>query len=199
MNSSTSRRPTGFTLIELMVTLAVIFTFAVIAFPSFEAVRQRAAVRSAGEQVLGFWNQARLEAAKRNQPIKVGIAQGNSGKSFCLGASTDLSTATPCDCTSATACNVARFPDDWSRWNSVTLAGVTLGGSNWPTVAAMNPVLIEPKRTSVSGVGGTVTLKAPNGRRTYLLRMNVDTLGRAVLCEPGTGSAGMSDYIGRRC
>ena len=53
-----------------------------IALPSFEGVRQRAAFGASAEQLLSFWNQARLEAAKRNQMVKVGVVQSDSGDEF---------------------------------------------------------------------------------------------------------------------
>ena len=62
----------GFTLIELMVTIAVMFSFFLMAIPSFATMRQRAALRGAGDEVLAFWNEARFEAVKRNQMVKVG-------------------------------------------------------------------------------------------------------------------------------
>jgi len=82
----TTTRSGGFTLLELMVTLAVVAILAVAAVPSFEASRQRAAIKGAGDQVLSFWNQARFEAAKRNSLVKVGVY--TSGASYCIGAAT---------------------------------------------------------------------------------------------------------------
>ena len=55
----------GFTLIELMVALAVLAILAVVAIPSFIDFRERAAVRGAGDQLVSFWANARLEALKR--------------------------------------------------------------------------------------------------------------------------------------
>ena len=125
----------GFTIIELMVTVAVIIVLMLIAQPSFEGLRQRAALRGAGEHLISFWNQARLEAAKRNSMIKVGVVQSSGGSTFCLGAATttDPTDTVPCDCTSASpssdVCDIARFPGDQSEWRSVTLSGITLGGN----------------------------------------------------------------------
>ena len=194
---------TGFTIIELMIAIAVLIVIVALALPSFEGVRQRAAVRGAGEGLLSFWNQSKLEAAKRNQMVKVGVVQSSSGAVFCLGAATttDPADGTPCDCTDATSCDVARYPGANSEWSGSTLSGVTLGASNWPTVTAMAPAVIEPKRTALTTTGdaGTITLTGPTGNRTYQIRLSVDPLGRAVLCEPTSAPAKLSDYNGRRC
>src|SRR6478752_1794727 len=107
----------GFTLIELVVSLSVLAILATMALPSFEAVRQRAALRGAGDELLGFWNQARFEAAKRNQFVKVGMKQSSSGN-FCIGAATttDAADVTPCDCLTLNACDVGQFPANSTEW-----------------------------------------------------------------------------------
>ncbi len=205
----------GFTLIELMVSVAIVILFAALALPSFEGVRQRAATRAAAEQILSFWNNARMEAAKRNQMIKVGIVQSSSGAVFCLGAATTASgtDTTPCLCTAALdptntnnvnaddKCDVAVFPGANTEWRGSTLSGVTLGDSDWPTVNAIKPAVIESKRTAltVAASDGTITINGPSGFRNYMLRLSVDQFGRAVLCEPTSATAKLSDFGGRRC
>jgi len=195
----TIARNRGFTLLELMVTLAVAAILAVAAVPSFEAARQRAAIKGAGDQVLSFWNQARFEAAKRNSLVKVGVY--SSGASYCIGAATTTNGAdsTACNCLAAAptsnACDVARFPADQSEWRRVTLSGTpTLGSSSGVAV-------IDPRLTTLtsSTAAGTVTLAGPPGAFTYKLNLHVDQLGRAVLCESTTDPRPMSDYSGRRC
>src|SRR5688572_16130000 len=108
--ASPHRKPLGFTLVEMMVTLGVIAILLAIAAPSFIALRQRATLDTVGEQVIGLWQQARMESAKRNAMVKVGYYADADG--YCLGATTttDPADATPCDCTTANACNVAVFP-----------------------------------------------------------------------------------------
>ena len=193
----------GFTLIELVVTITVILVLLLIAVPSFEAVRQRSALRGAAEQTLSFWNQARFEAVKRNQLVKVGVLVGSDGQ-FCLGAATteDPADTTVCDCRSdapaANACDVGRFPTAASEWRGVTLAGATLGGG---TELVRRPAVIEPMRTSVSEAvdAGTVSLAAPAGPASLELRLAVDRLGRGRLCEATESSDALPEYATRRC
>ena len=199
------RRPArGFTLIELAVTIAVTFIFFIMAFPSFAGLKQRSAIRGAGDQVLGFWNEARFEAVKRNQMVKVGFVRvGVSG--FCMGAATTSNEAdsTPCDCSTANpssnACDVARYPSDQSQWQQVTLAGASLGGSNG--VANLRAVVIEPKRTALTEAGdvGAISLASPPGQLAYKLNLRVDTLGRGLLCESSTSTSRLPEYDKRRC
>lgn len=202
------RRILGFTLIELMVTLTVLIVIAMLAIPSFQAVRQRAALRGAGEEVLSFWNQARLEAAKRNSLVKVGLNYDSTTKAYCLGArvTTNAADTAPCDCTVAapadatTTCDVARFPDTQGEWDRVTLSGVTLGDTT--TLTSLKPAVIESKRTALtnSAMDGTVDLVGPVlGNKAYKLRLYVDRFGRGVLCEPTSAVDKLSDFANQRC
>jgi prepilin-type N-terminal cleavage/methylation domain-containing protein len=199
------RNNSGFTVIELMVTVAVGLVLLAIALPSFEGLRLRSAIRGAGEQSLGFWNQARLEAAKRNQMVKVGVVEASGD--FCLGAATtaDPADGVACDCfetddTQATYCDVARFPGDGNQaeWKGVTLSATapTLG-SDLDGLA-----VIEPKRTALTDpdAAGTISLMGAPGNFSYKLNMHVDRFGRAMLCESTTGAVHhLSDYGSRQC
>jgi prepilin-type N-terminal cleavage/methylation domain-containing protein len=197
-------RTQGFTLIELMITLTVVFIFFIMAVPSFGALRQRSAIRGASDQVLSFWNDARFEAVKRNQLVKVGVRTGPGG-AFCIGAATteDEADGVPCDCMSAApasnTCDVGRYPADQSEWNRVSLAGVSIGGST--SLAAIHPVVIEPKRTGLSEAAdkGTISLLAPPGQMTYRINLSIDQLGHGLLCESTSATGRLSDYMRRRC
>ena len=202
------RTNTGFTLIEMMVAVAVMLVLMMIALPSFEGLRLRSAIRGAGEQTLSFWNQARLEAAKRNRMVKVGVEE--DGANFCLGAAVtdDPNDDEPCDCFEtdppvvATYCDVARFPGDGnqSEWK-----GVTLMSSSDPTLGVdLLPgwAVIEPKRTALTDptAAGTISLIGPPGNFAYKLNLHVDQFGRAMLCESTTGAVHhLSDFGTRQC
>jgi len=188
-------RHQGFTLVELMVALAVLAILTIAAVPSFSTFRQRSVVREASEQALGFWNQVRFEAVKRNALVNVGVMIEPDG-SFCLGAATTLdpSAASPCDCSSASpasnVCDVARYPDSQQDWNDVRIES---GEAN---------VVIEPKRGGLATPGSAgvfVGLSAPDGPMDYTINLHVDALGRAVLCQSAADANAMSDYEGRRC
>lgn len=195
---------TGFTLIEMMVTLAVLFIFFIMAVPSFAGLKQRAAIRGAGDQVLSFWNEARFESVKRNQLVKVGVWTGPDG-AFCLGAATTTNEAdaTPCDCSSAApasnVCDVGRYPADQSEWKGVTLASISLGETT--SLATIKPAVIEPKRTTLTEPAdkGTISLAAPKGQLAYKLNLYVDQLGRGLLCESSSSTGRLPDYDKRRC
>lgn len=188
-------RQQGFTLVELMVALAVLAILTVAALPSFSAFRQRAAVREAADQVAAFWNDARFQSVKRNAMVKVSVQKAADG-TFCLGSATttNASDTTPCDCTAASPasniCNVARFPTDQDEWNGVTLES----DSDVAVLEAKRGSLADP-----SAAGVLVSLSAPQGEMDYTLNMHVDAMGRAVVCQSSADADTLSDYAGRQC
>lgn len=184
----------GFTLIELMVTIAVLTILLIIAIPSFVELRERVAVRGAGDQLTSFWANARLEAVKRDTPVTISIHSDSAG--LCVGAST---TGAACDCTpTGTSCNVGKFPGAQSEWRGVTAVGNPTLGPN--DADADGVATIDPKRgqlTDPADVGG-ITIQSPvHGK--FRMRLYVDRWARAYLCVPTDSPLVLSDYSNRTC
>lgn len=185
----------GFTLVELMVTIAVLAILVTLAVPTFNDFRQRAALRGAAEQVVSFWGDARFEALRRDSLVKVGFQ--TSGGDICIGAATttDPADSAVCDCFTAGACNVAAYPPLQSDWKKARVASAaTLGGGTGVAV-------IDPKRGALTEAGdvGRIRLQAPQGGMDYRLDVVIDRNGRAFTCEPSTAPSKLPDYSGRRC
>lgn len=69
----------GFTLVELMVVLAIVAISATLAAPSFSQMIANYRVRGAADGILGALNFARTEALRRNTPVAFSLASGGSG------------------------------------------------------------------------------------------------------------------------
>lgn len=179
---STKRRHTGFSLIELMVTVAVLAIIAATAAPSFQSFLDKNRLVGAAEAVYTQVQGARSEAVKQSADMVFVVSPGAS---WCVGFSRSRIAAPPCDCTAAVAdedaCSVIA-----DGTNSV-LKVVDGSAFNGVTVGAGSPASM-----TFSGVRGTTTgagsipLQSALGRE---LQVEVNAIGRVRLCSP-SGSIG---------
>ncbi len=80
------RRPSGFTLVELMVTVAVLAVVAAIAYPTFTSIINSNRLAGAANDLLGDLQYARSEAIRRNAHI---VVCASADESSCTGAAGD--------------------------------------------------------------------------------------------------------------
>lgn len=179
---SAVQKSQGFTLIELMVTLAVLAILMTLATPSFSDFFQRYRLRGAADKVVNVLASARAEAVMRNRDVIVNFK--GAGSNWCVGAKSAAAPATAgdpvgnavsCDCGVANSCKVA---DDREL---VVLASQVNGVS----ISALPADLTFSRRTGATdpvGTTSTTTLASPNGQ--FKLRLDVSPLGRTTLCVP---------------
>lgn len=77
-NAPDRHKARGFTLIELMVTIAVLAIISAIALPSFREMIIRMTVTSTTNELVGAINLARMEAVKRGTDVAVKSTSGGS-------------------------------------------------------------------------------------------------------------------------
>ena len=184
----------GFTLIELMVTLAVLAVLIVLAVPSFQDYFQKARVRGTADQVTDLLARARAVAVKSNMPVAV-QANNDSGN-WCVGARQPGNpgaweprpdVATPCVCTTdSSACMV--------DGEQMVVLGSDIGAGQRPSVTinefnfSYTPKLggISDNAADKSFLSGTnnssLTVTSTNGR--YELQVIVTPLGQSYVCVP---------------
>lgn len=175
-------RPGGFTLVELMVAVAVLAILVGFALPSFRDFAERSWLRGVADSVTQVIGTARTEAIKRNELVRVEFKQP-AGGGFCVGAATVATTsAAGCDCSSA-ACPVGEFPANMDEIESLTLIGTPAFGSDAAFV-------VDPATGMLSDIAdaGSVEFASPRG---YGVRLSINPMGRTSLCTP-SGSRALS-------
>ena len=70
---------TGFTLVELLITIAIVGVLAAIALPSFTEFIARSNLRSSAESILNALQLARAEAVRRNEQVTFSLNPNSTG------------------------------------------------------------------------------------------------------------------------
>jgi type IV fimbrial biogenesis protein FimT len=108
LKSGALRRRHGFTLIELMVVLAIVAVILTIAAPSFRGVIEMKRLRGIQAQIVTDMQYARSEAVSRDTYMRVIF--GSSAEMSCYTIYTTTDRTRRCDCTQATPALRCPFP-----------------------------------------------------------------------------------------
>lgn len=177
----------GFTLVELLVTIAVVTIFAVLAVPMFVDVRERAIVRGAAGDLVTAVARARFEAAKRNDYVTVSVR--GSGSAWCIGLQAGT---TGCDCASTT-CNIDQVSTsqlNGARLLSAANFNASSGGSG-STDFSIDPRMIMLQNLAP---GGSLVVRSPSDTWDYRVQFNLSSTAKTQLCSPSGAKHVLSDY-----
>ena len=180
----------GVTLIELMVTVAVLAVIATLAAPSFSDFLQRYRLRGAAEDIASLVAGARVEAVMSNRAV--GVVFAGADAAWCVGAVSAPDPATPGDLIPGTAtCDCSSNADACKTGGRVSVVdasghgGVGIGSTPSPAAVTFNRLT-----GVVAPITGTVaTLQSPNAK--YSLEVRITPLGHALTCVPA-GSPAMA-------
>lgn len=153
----------GFTLIELMLTLAVLGILTTLAVPSFSSYIANQRVKAAAYDLLATLNYARSEAIKRNDTVTVTSNASGWSEGWAISAGgVDIQTYDPESTVAITEGN--------------TLTAITYGGNGRITTAGSNPPVFH--------------ICDPDGRATVTRRIiRIDLTGRPNLTLGGPCNA----------
>ena len=176
-------KQTGVTLIELMVSIAVLAILLALAVPSFSDFRERQALRGAADNFVAAIGLAKQEAVKRDAWVRVDFKPVSATSGVCLGAKV-VTTATAaasagCNCATApAACDVTVFPSTGSELRRVELVADSIQFDESDT-----GFVIDPKTAMLTDEdhAGGLQLKTTKG---YQVAVNVNLLGRPIVCTP---------------
>ena len=193
------RRFSGFTLIELMVTLLVLAVLVVIALPSFNASFEKSRLRAAADDLTSLVSTVRMEATKNNRDVTISLL--GSSSTWCMGANQVAQPAvtqpitfsnTGCACDSAPAtCAVDgnKRVVDSSQYRGVTVAAADIGKQFG--IDGQYGATLSPATTSTTLCTETFNLTSSSGK--YKVTLKVSPLGQAQVCIPA-GSTFISGY-----
>ncbi|MDM0054915.1 GspH/FimT family pseudopilin [Variovorax fucosicus] len=183
-----ARQPKGFTLIELMVVIAMLAILLALAAPSFQEMRKNSQVTTLGNEFVMGAAFARGEAISRNQCV-----------TMCMAA--DISAATPVCATAGLEWNVGWIIfannkcDDNAADSTAELLKAYLGDPSGPSMAAPAADALRKVQFNSRGMAGSLTAKSslsltPAGESTATKAVCLDRTGRARVAKAGSIACG---------
>ena len=166
----------GFTLLELMIVLAIMAMLGAITLPSFTALIDRQRLHAAVRHLQADIALARQESGRRGLPVQIQFQPASqAAATWCYS----LSTGTQNDC---------RQPD------LITASGVirVVNGREFPGITLRQADLMVVDAAGPGGLVGRGSALAPRRSQANFrshaglqLRLVLGLLGRASLCAPG--------------
>lgn len=176
-NRRRRQSPAGFTLIECMISLAIIAVTVGASVPSIQQASERRHLEGAAAQLATDVRQARSAAVALAAPVRLSFHRSNAGSCYLLhtGRTADCSCAPGASAVCTNGAQVIRtvaFP---------ATAGLQITSNS-------NSMLFDPHRGTVTPTA-SINLHLRNGPT---LRQVVNIMGRARTCTP---SADMPAYV----
>ncbi len=180
MNKPSRQTQQGYTVIELVMVIAIAGILVSVGVPNFNDSAARGQVVGAAEGIFGMVLQARSESSVRDADLSVNT--DTSETPWCVGYS-----ATPdCDCFDATSCVV-----DVAGTSVVQI----LNGANFPGVV-MNETFATGGGTSFSRIRGSASqagiISLTSG--SWQLNVEVTADGRSRICNPNDAVSSIPGY-----
>lgn len=194
----TRSRSAGLSLVELMVGVALVALILAMGVPSVQVALQNRQIRSAAESIQAGLQQARMEALRRNRPVKFELISGVTWKYGCNPADTTLAADGQQECpaelqkqdnaegavnvslataetvaASGAAASTAVFDGSITFSSIGRVASASLGTGNVAHYRISNPA------------GGTC---AASGGEMRCLDVQVSGAGQVRMCDPAASS-----------
>lgn len=143
-------RMRGFTLVELMVTVALFALLFALAYPSYTSFIQNAQIRTAAESVLNGLQLARAEAIRTNSNVQFNLLNTSSGTAVTGGTDWSVMAAAP-------ATPTVFDQQVQTRRESSALSQARAGVRTTVSTTAANPGAGMPATIAFTGLGRLTT------------------------------------------
>jgi type IV fimbrial biogenesis protein FimT len=188
MSYASQRKSSGFSLIELLITLGILIITLTIALPGFREFFDRERLINATEEVYGMLQKARMESMARSDEIYVNVKVASDSSSWSYG----LREGTPCDPSidnpDPSACVITIINGDGNDDGTDVADKVWMRQTNepHPDIALSLPSLLQDFEFIFDPIRGTattgeITLTSALGKE---LRVEVMPLGNIRVCSP---------------
>lgn len=171
-------RHSGFSTAELMTTVGMIAVLVGMAIPSYRDAVEKRQITQGAELIAAFVNTIQSESVKRNHPVAVSYASGESG-SWCVGA---VLGQAPCDCMETDSSAPAYCTLDGAPW---VLRDTDVSAKNLiQSVSGDGTYVFDPVRGLFTDPSDTVTLNLSAAGGDYQMNLNVVSTGKVSVCLP---------------
>lgn len=166
----------GFTLIELIIVLAIVAIGLALAAPSYQDIIERRHTTSKAETLAAFMGYARSEVVKSNKQVSVTLVR-TSANEWCIGI-TDLNTA--CDCKAdSTQCVINGVEKTLSSATQTRLGMTSMTAASADTTFVFDPV--RGTKIAADLADHSYDFQSDNGN--WEIRVIVGPTGRVRLCN----------------
>ena len=177
-------RHSGFSLVELMMSVVLLAIGTAIALPSFQDQVEKRQITNGAEQLAAFVNTAQGFAMKTNQVITISWSFTDSND-WCIGA---IDSESPCDCnvTSWSSDSYCKIDGDTYKLDDSMATGRSLvhrvsGGDG--------AYAIDPVRGLLTNLDDSLSMELRSRSGDFRLNLRVNNAGRVTLCSDGADYA----------